>query len=334
MKATLIPGDGIGPEVTQAAVRVLEAAGADIEWEVFQAGAQAAQTAGALLPDALVESVRRNKVALKGPIITPVGTGFRSVNVELRKRLDLYAGVRPSRSRPGVPSCFRGVNLTVVRENTEGLYSGIEHEVLPGVVEAIKVTTERASRRIAAFAFDYARRRGRRKVTVLHKANIMKLTDGLFLRCAREVAAAYPDIAFQELLVDSACFQLVRNPLDFDVLLADNLIGDIISDLCAGLVGGLGIAPGANVGDDCVVFEAVHGAAPDIAGAGRANPLALIATGALMLRHVGMPEAADRVDAAIDDLLADGRVRTPDLGGTSTTSQVTDDVCRRLAAVP
>jgi isocitrate dehydrogenase (NAD+) len=331
-KITLIPGDGIGPEVTRAAVRVLETVRPDLEWETFQAGQQACQETGEFLPQALLDSVRRNKLALKGPVTTPVGCGFRSVNVELRKRLGLYAGVRPSKSRPGIPSCFRNVDLVVVRENTEGLYSGLEHEVSPGIVESIKVTTEKASRRIARYAFDFARRHGRHKVTVLHKANIMKLTDGLFLRCAEEVAAENGEVAFESLMVDNACFQLARDPNAFDVLLADNLTGDIISDLCAGLVGGgLGVAPGANVGDECIVFEAVHGAAPDIAGTGRANPLALIASGALMLKHLGHEGEARRIENAIDDLLAEGAVRTPDLEGTSTTEEVTEAICGRLA---
>jgi len=327
---TLIPGDGIGPEVIGAAVRVVETLCPDVSWERYPAGQQACNETGEFLPEALLESVRRNRIALKGPVTTPIGCGFRSVNVALRKKLDLYAGVRPARNRPAVASRYRGVDIVVVRENTEGLYAGVEHELLPGVVETVKVTTERASRRIAAFAFDFARRWGRRRVTVLHKANIMKLTDGLFLACAREAARGCPEVAFEELLLDSACLQLVTDPQRFDVLLTDSLVGDIVSDLCAGLVGGLGLAAGMNVGDGCAVFEAVHGSAPDIAGTGRANPLAAILTAALMLRHMGRTAEADRVEAAVNEVLHDPASLTPDLGGTATTAAVADAVCQKL----
>ncbi|NQT86476.1 isocitrate/isopropylmalate dehydrogenase family protein [bacterium] len=327
---TLIPGDGIGPEVTDATVRVLEALCPDLSWETHLAGQRACTEHGEFLPTALLESVRRNKVGLKGPITTPVACGFRSVNVELRKRLCLYAGVRPSRSRPGVATRYSDVDLVVVRENTEGLYAGLEHTLLPGIVETIKITTREASVRIAQFAFDYARSMGRKKVTALHKANIMKLTDGLFLTCAREVAQEYPDIAFNDLLLDNACMQLVTDPTRFDVLLTDSFVGDIVSDMCSGFVGGLGLAPGANIGEDCALFEAVHGAAPDIAGKGIANPLALIGSGAMLLRHIGCPDEARRVDAAIDALLADGATLSPDLGGSASTREVTDALCALL----
>ncbi|HPD13910.1 MAG TPA: isocitrate/isopropylmalate dehydrogenase family protein [Planctomycetota bacterium] len=327
---TLIPGDGIGPEVIEAAVRVVETLCPDVRWERYPAGQPACNETGEFLPEALLDSVRRNHIALKGPVTTPVGCGFRSVNVALRKKLALYAGVRPARNRPGLASRYAGVDIVVVRENTEGLYAGIEHELLPGIVETVKVTTEVASRRIAAFAFDFARRWGRRRVTVLHKANIMKLTDGLFLACAREAAKSYPDVAFEELLLDNACLQLVTDPSRFDVLLTDSLVGDLVSDLCAGLVGGIGLAAGMNVGDGCAVFEAVHGSAPDIAGTGRANPLAAILTAALMLRHLGRTREAERVEAAVDAILPDPASLTPDLGGTATTREVADAVCRKL----
>jgi len=327
---TLIPGDGIGPEVIGAAARVVEALCPDVQWERYPAGQQACNETGEFLPEALLESVRRNRVALKGPVTTPVGCGFRSVNVALRKKLDLYAGVRPVKTRPGVPCRYSDVDVVVVRENTEGLYAGIEHELLPGIVETVKVTTEQASRRIARFAFDFARQWGRRKVTVLHKANIMKLTDGLFLTCARDAAKDWPDVAFEELILDNACLQLVTDPSRFDVLLTDSLVGDIVSDLCAGLAGGPGLAAGMNVGDACAVFEAVHGSAPDIAGTGRANPLAAILTAALMLRHIGRATEAARVEAAVHAILPDPASRTPDLGGKATTSEVADAVCRKL----
>jgi len=327
---TLIPGDGIGPEVIEAAVRVVEALCPDVRWERYPAGQPACNETGEFLPEALLDSVRRNRIALKGPVTTPVGCGFRSVNVALRKKLELFAGVRPAKNRPGLAARYTGVDVVTVRENTEGLYAGVEHELLPGIVETVKVTTERASRRIAAFAFDLARRWGRRRVTMLHKANIMKLTDGLFLACAREAAKSYPDVAFEELLLDNACLQLVTDPSRFDVLLTDSLVGDIVSDLCAGLVGGIGLAAGMNVGDGCAVFEAVHGSAPDIAGTGRANPLAAILTAALMLRHMGRTREAERVEAAVDAILPDPASLTPDLGGTATTREVADAVCRKL----
>lgn len=329
-RITLIPGDGIGPEVTAAAVSVLRAAGVDIEWETFVVGAEALTKYGDPLPKDLIESIKRNKVALKGPVMTPVGTGFVSANVRLRKELDLYANLRPVRSLPGVPSRYEKVDMVVVRENTEDLYSGLEHEVVPGVIESLKIITERASRRIARFAFEYARREGRRKITAIHKANIMKMSDGLFLRCFREVASEYPEIEANDLIVDNACLQLVMNPTQFDVLLLENLYGDIISDLGAGLVGGLGVVPGANIGDDMAVFEAVHGAAPSIAGKGIANPTALIQTAVLMLKHIGEQEAAARIQTALESVLAEGKFLTRDLGGQASTLDFTEAVIRAL----
>jgi isocitrate dehydrogenase (NAD+) len=321
--ATLIPGDGIGPEVTDAAVRVIEAAGGRIAWDVQIAGKAAFEKLGSAIPDALIASIRRTRVALKGPLETQIGrVGYRSVNVALRKTFDLYANVRPIRSLPGVRTAFSGVDLVVVRENTEDLYSGIEHQIAPGVVESVKVITARASRRIARFAFELARRDRRRQIVAIHKANIMKLSDGLFLACAREVAKQHPRIKYGELIVDNACMQLVLRPQEFDVLLLENLYGDIVSDLCAGLVGGLGVVPGANLGTRYAIFEAVHGTAPDIAGKNLANPLAAVLSGVMLLRHVGQRRPADRIDRAVLRLLREGRTRTRDLGGTATTSAV------------
>jgi isocitrate dehydrogenase (NAD+) len=329
--ATLIPGDGIGPEVTAAAVRVLEAAGGRIAWDVQLAGQAAVERFGTPIPDPLLASIRRTRVGLKGPLETQVGRpGYRSLNVALRKIFDLYANVRPIRSLPGVRTAFPGVDLIVVRENTEDLYSGIEHQIAPGVVESVKVITARASRRIARFAFELARREHRRKVVAIHKANIMKLSDGLFLACARQVARSYPRIGYSELIVDNACMQLVLRPQAFDILVLENLYGDIISDLCAGLVGGLGVVPGANLGTRHAIFEAVHGTAPDIAGKDLANPLAVILSGAMLLRHVGQRQAATRVERAVDRLLREGRTRTRDLGGRATTTAVTKRLVRLL----
>src|ERR671939_2174828 len=291
---TLIPGDGIGPEVSAAVVRIIEAAGAEIQWETHYAGAQALEKFGDTLPQELLESIKRNKVALKGPITTPVGKGFTSVNVGLRKALDLYANVRPVRALPNVPARYPELDLVIVRENTESLYAGLEHVVVPGVVESLKIITEKASTRIARFAFEYAMREGRRKVTAVHKANIMKLSDGLFLECFRKVSKEYAEIEANDKIVDNACMQLVMRPEQFDVMLLENLYGDIVSDLCAGLVGGLGLVPGANIGERGAVFEAVHGSAPDIAGQNVANPTALLQSGIPMLRHIGERESADR----------------------------------------
>jgi isocitrate dehydrogenase (NAD+) len=323
-RVTLIRGDGVGPEVTEAALRVMEAAGAEIAWDEQPAGKAAVKSCGTPVPEALVRSIRRTRVALKGPLETQVGIGFRSINVALRKAFDLYANVRPIRSLPGVKTAFSGVDLVVVRENTEDLYSGIEHQIAPGVVESVKVITARASRRIARYAFELAVREGRKQVAAIHKANIMKLSDGLFLACCRQVAKHYPRIVYREVIVDNACLQLVRDPRQFDVLLLENLYGDIVSDLCAGLVGGLGLVPGANIGRRVAIFEAVHGTAPDIAGKDRANPLALIFSGVMLLRHVGQDAPAARLERAVHRLLEKTRVRTTDLGGRASTSEVTD----------
>jgi isocitrate dehydrogenase (NAD+) len=327
---TLIPGDGIGPEVAAAAVRVLGATGVDLEWQTEVAGASAVGEHGSPLPARVLESIRRNRVALKGPTETPVGTGFRSVNVALRKELDLYANLRPLRTLPGVKTRYDGVDVVVVRENTEDLYSGLEHVVVPGVVESLKIITERASTRIARFAFAYARSHGRKRVSAVHKANIMKLSDGLFLDCCRKVAREHPEVGYDEIIVDNACMQLVLDPTRFDVLLLENLYGDIISDLCAGFVGGLGMAPGANIGDEGAVFEAVHGSAPDIAGKNLANPIALVLSGALMLEHLGENEAGRRVRAAVTAVLAEGRPLTRDLGGTAGTTEIAEAIAARV----
>ncbi len=332
-KVTLIPGDGIGPEVTGAAISVLRATGVQFEWESFVVGSEALTKYGDPLPKDLIESIRRTKVALKGPVITPIGTGFVSSNVRLRKELDLYANLRPVKSLHGVHSRYEDVDLIVVRENTEDLYSGLEHEVVPGVVESLKIITARASTRIAEFAFEYARREGRKKVTAIHKANIMKLSDGLFLNCFREVAKAYPEITADDLIVDNACMQLVIDPHQFDVLLLENLYGDIVSDLGAGLVGGLGIVPGANIGDDVAVFEAVHGSAPNIAGRGIANPTALIQTSVLMLQYLNEREAAERIQKALEKVLAERHILTRDLGGQATTLEYTNAIISALDTV-
>jgi isocitrate dehydrogenase (NAD+) len=326
---TLIPGDGIGPEVTGAVVKILETAGLDADWESHLAGVLALERHGATLPPALLESIVRNKVALKGPVTTPVGGGFTSVNVGLRKALDLFVNLRPVWTIPTVPSKYEGVDLVIVRENTEDLYAGLEHEVVPGVVESLKIITEEASTRIAQFAFDYAVKEGRTRVTAVHKANIMKMSDGLFLRCVRRVAERYPTITSDDRIVDAACMMLVMNPAQFDVLVMPNLYGDIVSDLCAGLVGGLGVVPGANLGHDIGVFEAVHGSAPDIAGRSVANPMALLLSGVLLLRHIGEGAIADRIVAALAATLTAG-VRTRDLGGTASTIEFADAICRRL----
>jgi len=327
---TLVAGDGIGPEVTGAVVTILEAAGLQADWDSHPAGVLALERHGETLPQELLDSIRRTKVALKGPVTTPVGGGFTSVNVGLRKALNLFANLRPVWNLAGVPSRYTGVDLVIVRENTEDLYAGLEHEVVPGVVESLKIITAEASTRIARFAYEHARRHGRRRVTAVHKANIMKLSDGLFLRSVRDVAAQYPDITSDDRIVDNACMQLVVNPSQFDVLLLPNLYGDIVSDLCAGLVGGLGVVPGANLGTEIGVFEAVHGSAPDIAGKGVANPTALLLSALLMLRHLGEDAIADRISRALGVVLADDQIRTRDLGGTATTAEFTSAVCRRL----
>ena len=327
---TLIPGDGIGPEVSEAVVRIFKVAGLDIDWERHDAGVIAFEKTGETLPAALLDSIKRNKVALKGPVTTPIGQGFTSVNVGLRKALDLYANLRPVRNLPGVQSRYTDVDLVIVRENTEDLYAGLEHEVVPGVVESLKIITERASSNIARFAFEYARRFGRRRVTAIHKANIMKLSDGLFLDSTRRVASDFTDISYDERIVDAACMHLVMHPEKLDVLLLPNLYGDIVSDLCAGLVGGLGVVPGANHGTDAAVFEAVHGSAPDIALKNLANPTALLLSALMMLDHTGETAAASRIRSALDAVLLKGEVRTRDLGGVASTTEFTEAICRQL----
>ncbi len=329
---TLIPGDGIGPEVADATVRAVDATGVKIDWERVELTAEVIMKAGQVLPPHLLESLDRTRIGLKGPVATPIGGGFPSVNVALRKKMDLYANVRPVRTLPGVKTRYMDVNIDMVifRENTEDLYSGLEHEVIKDVVESLKIITRYASTRIARAAFDFAKL-GRKKVTAVHKANIMKLSDGLFLRCCREVASEFPLIEYKELIVDNAAMQLVMRPETFDVLLLPNLYGDIVSDLAAGLVGGLGIVPGANLGETNAVFEAVHGSAPDIAGKGIANPTALMLSSVMMLKHVGEREAASRLQTAIEAVYLEAKHITSDVGGTATTSQFTDAVINKLA---
>ena len=335
----LIPGDGIGPEVATATIRVLEAAGAPVEWVEHHAGVAALETLGEVLPEQTLDAVRERGIALKGPCTTPVGEGFTSVNVQLRKRLDLYAAVRPVRTLPGIPTRYENVDLVVIRENTEGLYSGIENEVTQGVVTSLKVATERASTRIARWAFQYARDRDRKKVTVMHKANIMKMTDGMFIRCARAVHEneGFTDIHYDEVIIDAGCMKLVQDPTQFDVLLLENLYGDVLSDLCAGFVGGLGVIPGANIGTDYAVFEAVHGSAPDIAGKGVANPLALVMSGVMMLNHIADTRgdercrvSAGRIREAYNRALSEGQ-KTRDLGGELSTEAFANAVIERMA---
>src|ERR1051326_6145726 len=327
---TLIPGDGIGPEVTAAVLRVIEATGVEIEWERFIVGGHAQDMAGTSLPEEGFESVRRNRIALKGPVATPVGSGFDSGNVRVRKVLDLYANLRPVRNLPGVRSRFGDVDLIIVRENTEGLYSGLEHEVVPGVVESLKIMTEKASTRIAVFAFEFAKKYGRRKVTAVHKANIMKKSDGLFLKCFRHVAVNYPSIEHDEKMVDNTCMQLVMNPYQFDVMLMENLYCDIVSDLAAGLVGGLGVVPSGNIGEKAALFEAVHGTAPDIAGKNLANPTALLLSAIMMLRHMGEKPAGDRIESALNKVLQKREILTRDLGGSALTSEFADAIIAAL----
>jgi len=327
---TLIPGDGIGPEVAASAVRVLDAAGAGFQWESHVAGGEAVALFGTPLPQEVLDSIVRNKVALKGPVTTPVGSGFKSINVQLRQALELYANLRPARTLEGIPARFENVDLIIVRENTEDLYSGLEHVVVPGVVESLKIITAKASTRIARYAFEYARKNGRKRVTAVHKANIMKLSDGLFLDCFRQVAAEYPDIQADDRIVDNLCMQLVMRPEQFDILLLENLYGDIVSDLAAGLVGGLGVVAGGNIGEQGAVFEAVHGSAPDIAGQNVANPLALIRSGIMMLRHLEMFEVVERLRAALRSVIVERGIRTRDLGGTATTTEFTEQVVRAI----
>jgi isocitrate dehydrogenase (NAD+) len=329
-RATLVAGDGIGPEVTEAAVAVMAAAGVEIAWDRVEAGAEVVEKYGTPMPERALQSIRTRGCALKGPIGTPIGGGFKSANVALRQALDLYAAVRPVKSIPGVPSRYEAVDLVVIRENTEGLYAGLEHRVAPGIVESLKVVTEAASTRIAEYAFSLAEREGRREVCAIHKANILKMSDGLFLECARKVARRHPAVAYREMIIDNCAMQLVKDPTQFDVLLMENLYGDILSDLCAGLVGGLGVVPGANIGAECAVFEAVHGSAPDIAGKRRANPTAVILSGAMMLRHLGETAAAASVERAVYATLAEPSLRTRDLGGPNDLDGYTRAVIDHL----
>jgi isocitrate dehydrogenase (NAD+) len=329
-KVTLIPGDGIGPEVTAAAVRILEATGVKFEWESYAAGADAFAKFHEYIPKELTESIEHTRVALKGPVTTPIGGGFSSINVQLRKQFELFCNFRPIRNLPGVTTRYPGVDLIIIRENTEGLYSGIEHEVVPGVVESIKIITEKASTRISRWAFEYAHKFGRKKVHAIHKANIMKLSDGLFIRCSRNISKEYPEISYGEHIVDNTCMQLVTNPYQYDMLLLENLYGDIVSDLCAAFVGGLGLVPGANFGHECAIFEAVHGSAPDIAGRGIANPTAVTRSGILMLRHLGEQEAANKVKYAVHSVYREGKHITRDMGGKASTSEFADAVIEAM----
>jgi isocitrate dehydrogenase (NAD+) len=330
-KVTLIPGDGIGPEVVNAVVRVLEATGVKFEWERFAAGAEAYEKFHEYIPKELVESLERTKVGLKGPVTTPIGGGFPSINVALRKKFELFCNFRPIYNLPGIPTRYPGVDLIIVRENTESLYAGIEHEVVPGVVESLKIITEKASTRISRWAFEYARKEGRKKVHAIHKANIMKLSDGLFLRCSRAVSKEYPEITYGEHIVDNTCMQLVMNPYQYDVLVMENLYGDIISDLCSAFVGGLGLVPGANIGHEIAVFEAVHGSAPDIAGKNIANPTAVLQSSILMMRHLGERDAADRMRAGLDEVYRRRKDKlTKDVGGTAGTSEFADAVIEAM----
>ncbi|MBP7377495.1 MAG: isocitrate dehydrogenase (NAD(+)) [Pyrinomonadaceae bacterium] len=327
---TLIPGDGIGPEIVAATVRIIEATGVEFNWETQILGSQALEKYGETLPAAAIDSMRRTKVALKGPIMTPIGKGFTSVNVGLRRALDLYANVRPVKALPNIPCRYPELDLVIVRENTEGLYSGLEHTVVPGVVESLKVITEKASTRISRYAFQYARDFGRKKVTAVHKANIMKLSDGLFLECFYNMAKEFPDIEADDKIIDNCCMQLVMRPEQFDVMVMENLYGDILSDLCAGLIGGLGLAPGANIGEQGAVFEAVHGSAPDIAGQGIANPTAILMSAIVMLRYIGEAAAAKSVEDAMMAVFAEGVVRTKDLGGTAKTAEFANAIIEKI----
>jgi len=329
-RITLIPGDGIGPEVTKPALAIIKAAGVDAQWETHLAGAEALRKHGTTLPKSLMDSFEKNRVALKGPVTTPVGEGFASVNVELRRTFNLYANLRPVKNLPGVKARYQGIDLIVVRENTEGLYSGIEHEVVPGVVESLKIMTEKACTRIAKFAFEFARANGRKKIAAVHKANIMKLSDGLFLECARKISKSYKSIGFSDIIVDNACMQLVLDPWKFDMLLMENLYGDIVSDLAAGLVGGLGVVAGANLGDRHALFEPVHGSAPDIKGKNIANPSAMVQAAVMMLRHVSEKAAANRISSALERVLMRGEVLTRDLGGNASTTKFAEAIIREI----
>ncbi|MGH9729904.1 MAG: isocitrate dehydrogenase (NAD(+)) [Candidatus Acidiferrales bacterium] len=327
---TLIPGDGIGPEVSRAVQQIIAAANVEVDWEQMPARADVERSGTDYLHSGMLDSIRRNKVALKGPLETGIIGGMRSINVGLRQELDLYSNLRPVKNIEGVKAIRSDVNVVLVRENTEDLYAGIEHTVVPGVVESLKIITERASTRIAQFAFEYARTRGRKKIHAIHKANIMKLSDGLFLSSVRKVASKYPDVEYRELIVDNACMQIVMNPMQFDILLLTNLYGDIMSDLAAGLVGGLGVVPSGNMGDGMALFEAVHGTAPDIAGKGVANPTALLLSAIMMLEHIGEAEAAKRVDAALRKVYREGKTITRDVGGNATTAEFTRAIIAAL----
>jgi len=331
-RITLIPGDGIGPEVTQATVRILEATGVKFEWESFAAGAEAFEKYKEYIPKELTESIERTRVGLKGPVTTPIGGGFSSINVQLRKKFELFANFRPIKNLPSLATRYGDVDMIIVRENTEGLYSGIEHEVVPGVVESLKIITEKASTRVSRFAFEYARKHKRKKIHCIHKANIMKMSDGLFLRCSRAVAKEYPEVTYGEHIVDNTCMQLVMNPYQYDILLLENLYGDIVSDLAAGLVGGLGLVPGANFGHECAIFEAVHGSAPDIAGKNMANPTAVLRSGLLMLQHLGELDAAAKVQAAMEQVFREQKKLTRDVGGTAGTSEFADAIIQAMEA--
>ncbi|AGB42173.1 NAD-dependent isocitrate dehydrogenase [Halobacteroides halobius DSM 5150] len=327
---TLIPGDGIGPEITEAVQQIISAAGVDIKWQTVNAGANVMEEYGTPLPEEVLQSIKKNKVALKGPITTPVGSGFRSVNVAIRQKLDLYVNLRPAKILKGAPTQFSDLDVVIFRENTEGLYAGIEHNVGDNAAESIKITTREASERIVRAAFEYALENDREQVTAVHKANILKLSDGLFKSVAEEVAQDYPDIKFNNKIVDNMCMQLVQYPEDYDVLVLPNLYGDIVSDLCAGLIGGLGVTPGANLNDQLAVFEAVHGSAPDIAGEDKANPIALLLSACLMLEHLGEEKAASQIETAIEEVLTRGEVLTADLGGTATTTELTEEIINQL----
>ena len=335
-RITLIPGDGIGPEVSGAVVRILEAAGAatgvGFEWDRHDAGADAFEKTGEYIPKVLYDSIEKNRVALKGPVTTPIGGGFASINVTLRQKFELFANFRPVKNLPGLATRYPGLDLVIVRENMEDLYAGLEHEVVPGVVQALKIITEKGSTRIAKFAFDYARKHKRKKIHAIHKANIMKLSDGLFLRCCRKVAEGFPEVAYHEHIVDNTCMQLVMNPYQYDILLTENLYGDILSDLCSAFVGGLGLVPGANLGTECAIFEAVHGSAPDIAGIDLANPTALLQSAVLMLRHLNEFATAERGQAGLERVYTEGKTLTRDVGGTSGTSAFADAVVAAMEA--
>ncbi|MBD7913346.1 MULTISPECIES: isocitrate/isopropylmalate family dehydrogenase [Clostridium] len=332
-RITLVPGDGIGPEVANATKRLIDATGVKITWDIQDAGENMIKEHGTPLPESVKESIKNNKIALKGPITTPVGTGFRSVNVALRKEFDLYANVRPAKTYKGIPSRYENVDIIIVRENTEDLYAGVEHMIGEDAAESIKIFTRKGCERIIRYAFEFARKEGRKKVTAVHKANIMKCTDGMFLNIAREISKEYLDIEFEDMIVDAMCMNLVQNPEKYDVLVLPNLYGDIVSDLCAGLVGGLGVAPGANLGKDIAIFEAVHGSAPTIAGKNLANPTAMMLSGVQMLRYLGETEAANKIEKAISKVLGEGKYVTSDLGGQLGTTEFTDKIIETLSEV-